>query len=320
MNKLYIADLTDGYPRAIESAFEYAGITANLRRSDRVAIKPNLTFPVFRPGVMTNPEAIAATLDHLKQYTNHITICESDSGGYNRFSMDDVFRATGIADLARRYGVRVVNLSHERSRDIIVRTHLRSLRVPLPCLLTDETDLFITMPVPKVHANTTISLAVKNQWGVIQEPRVRLRLHPYFKYVIHAVNKAMARTAVIVDGKFGLTRNGPMRGDVLELNWLACADNVFHADACIARIMGFDPEKIDYLKYAFVRERIRPEDIQCNCEPSAFARYGFYLSREWTDLPGVLTFKSRLFAYLGYESFLARPLHWMLYRVRTPFY
>ena len=175
--KAYIGPLTHGYGDILRAGFEFCGGAKVVGSGDRVCIKPNLTFPHFREGVMTNPEAVEALIVFLKSYTDNITICESDSGGYNRFSMDEVFRATGIADMARRYGVRV-NMSYEPSRNISVKAGLRKLSVPLPILLLEETDLFVTVPVPKIHMNTVVSIAVKNQWGVIQEPATRLSFTP----------------------------------------------------------------------------------------------------------------------------------------------
>jgi 4-aminobutyrate aminotransferase-like enzyme len=49
-------------------------------------------------------EAIEAAILAIKDYTPHITIGDSDSGGYNRFSMDEVYRETGILDFAKKYG------------------------------------------------------------------------------------------------------------------------------------------------------------------------------------------------------------------------
>jgi hypothetical protein len=60
--------------------------------------------------------------------------------------------------------------------------------------------------------------------------------------------------------------------------------------------------------------------VRFNQEYRQFANAGFYLRRAWTDYPGVLTFNSRALAYLGYESPLAKPLHWLLYQFRQPFY
>ncbi len=321
MSRVYIHDLGQDYLSVLQEGFDWVRLSATLKHGDRVALKPNLTFPVFRPGVMTNPEALEAVVLHLKEFTDRITICEADSGGYNRFSMDEVFARTGISEFAKRHGVRVVNMSYAPSRPIHFRSRFREFSVPLPTLLLDETDLFITLPVPKVHSNAMVSLALKNQWGVIQEPALRLKLHPHFREVIYHVNKALPRSLAVVDGKYGLNRNGPLRGDPVELNWLVVSDNLFVNDAVVSEIMGFDWRAIPHLRYALRKEGIHSlAGIEFNADYRAFEKEKFYLAREWTDYPGVLTFHSRVLAYIGYESVLARPLHWLLYRFREPFY
>jgi uncharacterized protein (DUF362 family) len=316
--KVFIDSLAGGYEAPISKGFDYLGLSGRLRASDRIAIKPNLTFPQYRKGVMTNPEAVEALVIYLKDFTSNITICEADSGGYNRFSMDEVFATTGLLAMADRYGVKIVNLSHVKSRPIRFPYRWRTLTVPLPLLLLDETDLFITMPVPKVHSNTGISLSLKNQWGIIQQPEMRLKLHPYFNEVIYQINKALPRAISVVDGKYGLTRNGPMLGDDVELNWIVIGDNVFCVDEIVCRMMGFNPGHIPHLKHALRRERHGTVDV--NVDYRQFVSDCFYLERKWTDYPGWLTFHSRTLAYVGYESAFARPLHWLLYRFREPFY
>ncbi len=319
--KVFVNSLVSGYAECIAQGFQFLRNGGSISRSDHVCVKPNLTFPVFRHGVMTNPEAIEALIVYLKNFTDNITICESDSGGYNRFSMDEVFERTGIAKFAKHHGARIVNMSFSPSRPIHFQYHFKKFSVPLPTLLLDETDLFITMPVPKVHANTGVSLSLKNQWGVIQEPALRLKLHPHFREVIYQVNKALPKTIAVVDGKYGLTRNGPLRGDALELNWVLVGDNLFYVDFAVTEMMGLNPFKIPYLNYILHREGIRSlEGVQFNQDHKSFMKERFYLDREWTDIPGVLTFNSRLLAYVGYESALAKPLHWLLYKFREPFY
>ncbi len=115
--------------------------------------------------------------------------------------MDEVFASTGLKEMAARCGVQILNLTNVNSRNISFRAGWRRLNVPLPAMLLDETDLFITMPVPKVHSNTGISVSLKNQWGIIPEPAMRLRLHPYFNEVIYQINKALPRSISVVDGK-----------------------------------------------------------------------------------------------------------------------
>lgn len=319
--RIFVGRIDSGYTAPFQEAFEWLGMGSTIKYGDAVVIKPNLTFPVFRPGVMTNPEAIEALLVYLKNYTSNITIGESDSGGYNRFSMDEVFERTGIAEIAKRHGVRIVNMSFSPSRPIRFRYHFRTFSVPIPNLLLDETNLFITMPVPKVHANAGVSLSLKNQWGVIQEPALRLKLHPYFREVIYQINKALPKTIAVVDGKYGLTRNGPLKGDALDLNWMLVGDNLFYVDFAVTEMMGLNPFKVPYLNHILRKEAITSlEGVQFNQDHKSFIKERFYLKREWTDLPGVLTFNSRFLAYVGYQSALAKSLHWLLYRFREPFY
>lgn len=317
MPKAYFDYLKSGYQEIIHKGFEYLGIS--IAPQERIAIKPNLTYPTFRKGVMTSPEAIEALVCYLLNFTSRITICESDSGGYNPFSITEVFKTTGIEEFARKRAVRLVNMSFEPAREIEFRYLARRFRVPLPTLLLDETDRFISMPVPKIHMNTIVSLSLKNQWGVIQSPALRLKLHPYFKEVVYQINKHMPKAMAVVDGKYGLTRSGPMRGDVVDLNWVLLCDSLFHTDLMVSEMMGMNWRKIHYLRHILGREDISSaEGVVKNSELPRSS--DFYLERAWTDYPGLFTFKSRLLAYIGYESALARPLHWLLYKFREPFY
>jgi uncharacterized protein (DUF362 family) len=43
-----------------------------------------------------------------------------------------------------------------------------------------------------------------------------------------------------VDGKYGLTRNGPMRGDAVELNWMLAGDNVSCVDQVVTELLGIN--------------------------------------------------------------------------------
>ncbi len=69
-----------------------------------------------------------------------------------------------LRDFSDGYDTAIIAAMESLSDNAALRP---GLRVPRPRLLADETDLFISMPVPKVHVNTVLSGAIKNQWGVI---------------------------------------------------------------------------------------------------------------------------------------------------------
>lgn len=277
---------------------------------------------MFRRGVMTNPECLEAVVIALKDYTNRIIVGEADSGGYNPFSIDEVFVKTGIKRLEERYGIQVLNMSHLPHHCVESSYKGPRLTIPLPVLLLDGTDLFMTVPVPKIHMNTQVSLAVKNQWGCIPTPSMRLKLHPFFAKVVFEINKHIRAAIAVVDGKWGLNRSGPMCGDCVELNWLLIADNIYAAEVACCQLMQIDLRRVRYLQYLEKRERILPRlsDMEFNQDWRTFVKDKFYLKRKWTDYPGLFAFRSPLLAYLAYYSPLANLLHKILYLFREPFY
>jgi uncharacterized protein (DUF362 family) len=322
MARLYIDRLSpDGYLSNIRAGLEYSGFGELVSRTSRVFIKPNLTFPQYRPGVMTSPECIEAAVVAVKDYTDQIYIGDSDSGGYNPFPMEAVYRATGIVGLEASHGVKIVNLSRLPRKPIDLQLGRRHVQLGMPLLLTDETDLLITIPVPKIHMNTGVSLTFKNQWGCIPDPADRLRLHPDFDQVILEVNRAVHARVAIVDGRYGLNRSGPMSGDPVELDWLIVSDDIGAAASVCCELMQVPMRRVRHLRVADARGWIPPrKDIETSQDVTQFVAEPFYLHRRWTDYPGLFTFRSRKLAYLGYFSPLAGALHRILYLFREPFY
>ena len=218
----------------------------------------------------------------------------ADSGGYNPFSMDEVYRETGLVERAARLGVSIVNLSREARSPIELSVGRRRIRVELPRLLTEEIDLLVTVPVPKMHANSTVSLTFKNQWGCIPEPRDRLRLHPYLAEVLVGLNRAVRAGPAIVDGRFGLTEGGPMRGRAVPLDWVVVTGDIGAGARVTCELMQVPLDRARHLRHAR-RQGLIPDlaDVQLNTDLRPFLRERFVLRRAWTDYPGWLAFRSR---------------------------
>lgn len=323
MHRVFIRKLGEGYLDAVRAGFEHLGLGRRIRPGDAVFIKPNLTFPVYRQGVMTSPACVEALVVALKDYTDRIVVGEADSGGYNRFSMDAVLEKTGISALQRTHGIRVVNLSRTPSREIACVRRGREIRFPVPALITDESALVISAAVPKIHMNTLVSMTVKNLWGCIPEPPIRLRLHPSLDAVLHAIVRSLPQSIGVIDGRYGLNRSGPLRGDPVRLDWLAMAGDLYAADVAGCHLIGVDPRRVYYLRDAQTRGYRMPglSDLEFSEDWHPLrAAPAFHLRRAWTDYPGALAFRSPLLAYIAYRSPLSRALHRLLYVFREPFY
>ena len=116
--KVFIERINQDYLSRIQEGLLFLDIASKIGVGDTIFIKPNLTFPHYKKGVMTSPECIEQLVIALKDYTSNIIIGEADGGGYNRFSMDEVFEKTGIRAIAKKHDVELLNLSKLDSRNI----------------------------------------------------------------------------------------------------------------------------------------------------------------------------------------------------------
>ena len=94
--RIYLDRLGVDYLPVIQAGLEWINLRSKLKWGDTIFVKPNLTYPTFRRGVMTNPECVEAVVVALKDYTNRIIVGEADSGGYNPFNIDEVDRKSVV--------------------------------------------------------------------------------------------------------------------------------------------------------------------------------------------------------------------------------
>jgi uncharacterized protein (DUF362 family) len=321
MPNVFITRIAGDYLKGIRAGFEHIGLSSIVSRSSVLFVKPNLTLPVYSPGVMTSMAALEAVLIALSDYTPNLIVGDSDSGGYNCFSMDDVYLRTGVLDVAGRLGVRVVNLSRLERRPVSLPVGNREVEIGMPRLLLDEIDFLVTVPVPKVHMYTGLSLTFKNQWGCIPEPEDRLRLHPNFNEVVLRVNEIVKTRVAVVDGAYGLDESGPLRGRPVELGWMVVADSPGAAARVVCELLRVPLERVAHLRLAAKRGLVPSlESIALNQDMAPFAAGPFRRHLALTDYPGLLAFRNPVVAYLAYFSPLAALLHKLLYLFRTPFY
>jgi uncharacterized protein (DUF362 family) len=300
---------------AVRRSLEGAGILDRVAAGTRVALKPNFTYPYYKRGVTTSPQVIREVVLALRERTDRVALVETD-GGYGAWQVAEAFKGHGMYELQKELGVEVVNLCEEPREPLRYRSRGMDLELPLPTRLLHDTDVFITMPVPKIHCMTGLTLSYKNQWGVVPDI-MRLRRHYVFDDAIVAINRAL-RPAVLADGQFFLDRNGPMEGDPVAMGLIIGASDAGAFDRYVSQLMGWSWRDVPHLRRAVALGDM-PEDLQelsFDVHPDAARTRSFRLERtprNWIALAG---FKSRFLTWFGYESWIGRgPLHTLLYAI-----
>lgn len=316
MRKVWMSKTGCGLDRTIEAALEWLDGRSIIASGARVAIKPNLSYPAYRPGVTTSPAVLEGLIGALRSRTSNIAIVESD-GGSNAWAAEAAFRGHGIPEICRRYGVRAINMTNYPREEVETEIAGRAVRVELSKFLTRETDVFVTMPVPKLHVMTGVSLGFKNQWGCLPDVK-RLRNHPEFPCKVLAINKILKPRLAIFDGTYFLDRSGPLEGDPIRKDMLIASDDVGAGTLACCELMGIDARSVPHLRLA-IAEGMMPSglaDLVTNATIERFHGPAFKLRRSWFQWASLATFHSRWATIAFYDSPLAKPVHELVYYFR----
>ena len=229
---------------AVREAMERCAWRQWVGANARVVIKPNLCTAIPEKVEMSNttPEITAAVCEVLAERTARIAIGESDG---LRESADAAFRVSGYHDLARRYGVELVNFTRQPWASVVCGP---AGKVELPRMLL-EADVFITLPVLKTHALTYFTGALKNQWGCL--PRHdRILLHRWLDPMLVALERRLRPAFALMDGIVGMEGRGPTNGKPRPLDIVLASRDGVALDATAMRLVGLDPRHARHITMA----------------------------------------------------------------------
>lgn len=314
--RVFVGRIEGDYDTRVHEALEWVDWTSLITPGARVFIKPNFTYPFYKAGVTTSPAMIEAVVKKLAERASDIVVCESN-GGSNAWTADAAFDGHDLPRMCAKYPLRTMNLT-TAPREVIETTVAdRRIRIELPTPLLHDADVFITMPVPKIHMMTGVSLGFKNQWGCLPDAK-RLRYHYQFAHVVVAINKLLRPAMAVFDGTYFLDRTGPMDGDPVPMDLIVASQGPGAGSLACCDIMQVDPLSIAHLRLA-AAEGLMPMDpasLVCNAPLPTFRRHPFTLHRTPLNWASLFGFRSRFLGWLLWNSPVAKPAHEVVYLIR----
>ena len=258
-------------------------------RGKRVVVKPNMVDVSPDRPIHTDPRLIDGLVAHLAALgAREIILAEGTS--HNR-DAEDLFRRAGYEALARRRGVRLVDLNYDDLTPVkCVNPRATLLReIALPRTI-GEADVLISVPKLKTHKLAGITLSLKNMFGILPG-----MVYGWPKNTLHwngiplsicEINGTVRTHYTVVDGVVGMEGHGPIMGTARKAGVLVMGDNALAVDATAARIMGVDPARVDYLAMAQKLRlgSLRPADIQVAGAAVDRLRTDFVLDPEYAQL------------------------------------
>jgi uncharacterized protein (DUF362 family) len=214
-----------------------------LPKDAKIGIKPNLVVAKsWTSGATTNPAVAEAVIEYFQaRGYRDIIIIESASLAEDTAK---AFSVCGYSDLARRYGVELVDVKKDKTET----RKFGGLNIDISSRVLGL-DYLVNLPLIKGHCQTGLTCALKNMKGLIPD-REKRRFHAMGLHrPIAYLNRMLKPSLTIADGTCtdpGFEEGGNPKN---LRTMLAGTDSVL-LDAFAAGLLGYRPDDVEYIRIA----------------------------------------------------------------------
>ena len=220
----------------------------------RVMLKPNLLF-CRRPDdpAAVHPAVITAVAEALKD-AGAREVALRENPGTQRVRA--IIERMGIAEKLAALGVTCEDFADYREKQLPEPCVFRSLKIAREF---ESYDLTVDLAKAKTHAMMTLTLSVKNLFGLVDSAG-RIGWHlavgsdfKRFADLLLDLYLTVRPRICIIDGIIGMEGNGPGSGTPVERNFLAASDDALALDASVAEKLGVPAKRFLLLQQAAKR-------------------------------------------------------------------
>jgi uncharacterized protein (DUF362 family) len=223
------------------------GVSRFVKKGQTVVIKPNIAWNRGPDtGANTNPLLVKRIVEHCMQ-----------AGAKKIYVFDhsidrepDCYKHSGIEEAANSTGAWIAPGNHEKYYQEVSIPNAKKLKKTKVHELILESDVYINVPVLKHHSYTVLTLAMKNQMGVVWDRMAyhNTDLHRCISDFCHFKKPDLN----IMDAYRVTMRNGPQRARENDLNLmktLLISTDIVAIDAAASKLFGKEPETISHIYY-----------------------------------------------------------------------
>jgi len=214
---------------------------------DSVLIKVNfITTKDWSTGATTDPIIVEAIINRLRDLGKDVTIVESDAQTTNA---SKAWVASGMDELGKRLDVPFVNMRHvDKKVELAVKGGRVLKKIKVAKIATESA--IVSAAKLKTHMSTNVTLGMKNLFGMLTT-KFKGKYHIMgMDKVVHDISVTLPPQLTVIDGFVAMEGRGPVHGKSVKMDTVIASTDVVAADATGSRIMGFNPERIDHIRWA----------------------------------------------------------------------
>ena len=214
--------------------------------ASRVVIKPNIVLSRKQwLGANTQPAVVEALITLLHERGVH-NITVADGAGMGE-SATRAFSICGYTEIARRYGVELLDIERGQFIDVPTRSDgpFSSLSISRTVA---ECDYLINVPVLKAHCQTRITCSLKNLKGVMTSGLKSAFHGRDLERAIAQLGEVVAPDFILVDGTYG-DLSSELGGNPINIGIVAGGYDPLQIDCFAAQTLGYRPGEIKHLAH-----------------------------------------------------------------------
>jgi uncharacterized protein (DUF362 family) len=221
-------------------------------RGKRVLLKPNLVEFVKGSSINTDPRMVVATANAIRRLgASSVVVAE---GPGHRRDVEAIAFASGLREALDDARLRFVDLNDAPLVRTPVETRYTGLQELWVPRVLRETEVIVSMPKLKTHHWVGVTLSLKNCFGCMPG---RVYGWPKDEFHVRGIPESILDIAAtvrpsiaVIDGIVGMEGDGPIMGSPIHTGAIVVSRDLVAADVTGARLMGMDPEKVDYIMEA----------------------------------------------------------------------
>ncbi|MDI6640988.1 MAG: DUF362 domain-containing protein [Elusimicrobiota bacterium] len=236
----------------IQQSISQLDRTENLiGHGEKILIKPNL-LGAHTPeqAVTTHPEFVRAVIRLAKAAGAVPSIGDSPSVS----NVSEVFDKTGLKKIAAEEEVELINLGNSPAKEFQIE-HPTVKKVYISKIIF-EFDGIINLPKLKTHSLTTLTLSIKNLYGIVPgllKSQYHILAHSTdsFSRLLAEIYKIVQPKILlnIVDGIVGMDGEGPAGGRIKNFGLILSSKDAVALDALLFNFFNINSERVPLINY-----------------------------------------------------------------------
>jgi uncharacterized protein (DUF362 family) len=215
-------------------------------------LKINISWQEYLPSCSTPPWQLDGVLNAMKKFrfdfkkikaVENITVVTDCYRGMNENKLNNVLSKHGLSFKCLLDGeweeIRPSKMLVFGKEDMLLPSMLRGSQI-------------IHLPTIKCHGHSEMTCSLKNAFGFLRTVRHHYHLHIHEIIVdLLRIQKEFSKELFsVVDGTIAMDGAGPRIGTPKIKNYIVAGSDMVAVDAVVAKMMGFDPMKIGFIRLA----------------------------------------------------------------------